>query len=48
MCPITELPIYVNCLCKDCGHKWESEEYAADCPECNGNNIDQVAMMRGL
>ena len=46
--PLVELPIYVNCTCNDCGHKWESETWAKSCPECNNNRIDQTAMMRGL
>lgn len=43
-----ELLIYVNCICKDCGHKWESEMWVKSCPECNNDNICQTAMMRGL
>jgi predicted Zn-ribbon and HTH transcriptional regulator len=45
---VAELPMYVNCVCKDCGHKWESEVLAKNCPECNNNNIDQNVMMCGL
>lgn len=43
-----EMLIYVNCICKDCGHEWESEKWAGHCPECNSSSIDQSAMMRGL
>ncbi len=45
---LVEPPIYVNCICKNCGHKWESESWAKGCPECNNSCIDQTAMMRGL
>lgn len=43
-----EQPIYVNCLCHDCGHKWESEAFVGKCPLCDSNNINQNVMMRGL
>lgn len=45
---LAELPIYVNCICKDCGHRWESEVWIKSCPVCNGDNISQAAMIRGL
>lgn len=45
---LVELLIYVNCTCKDCGHKWESETWVKSCPECSNDNICQTAMMRGL
>ena len=45
---LLELPIYVSCTCKDCGHKWESEKWTKGCPECNSHSIDQAAMVRGL
>jgi predicted Zn-ribbon and HTH transcriptional regulator len=46
--PLVELLIYVNCICADCGHKWESEILVKSCPKCNNDNISQAAMMRGL
>ena len=45
---LVEIPIYVNCICKDCGHKWKSESFTKSCPRCNSNNIEQTPMMRGL
>lgn len=45
---LEELPIYVKCVCKDCGHKWESEMLPKGCPECHRFSIDQTAMIRGL
>lgn len=45
---MSELPIYVNCICKDCDHKWESDAWAKSCPMCSSINITQSAMMSGL
>lgn len=45
---LIESLIYVSCICKNCGHRWESEEWAKSCPECCNSNIDQIAMTRGL
>lgn len=44
---LEELPIYVNCICNECGHKWESQS-TGKCPKCHSKNINQNAMIRGL
>lgn len=43
-----EQPIFVKCLCNNCGHRWESEKWTGKCPICHSDNINQDAMMRGL
>jgi Zn finger protein HypA/HybF involved in hydrogenase expression len=45
---LVELPIYIKCVCKDCGHKWEPDALSKSCPECNSSSIDCITMMRGL
>jgi predicted Zn-ribbon and HTH transcriptional regulator len=45
---VAELQMYVTCVCKDCGHRWESEILAKNCPECNNEDINHISMMRGL
>ncbi len=45
---LTEPPMYVKCFCNNCGHSWESASWARKCPECNSENINQDAMIRGL
>jgi rubrerythrin len=45
---LVELTMYVKCVCRDCGNKWESETLPKSCPECNSFSMDQTTMMRGL
>jgi Zn finger protein HypA/HybF involved in hydrogenase expression len=45
---VVEAPIYVNCVCNDCGHKCELETWIKSCPRCNSNNVSHAAMIRGL
>ena len=45
---VTELLMYVKCICNICGNRWESEVWVGKCPECHNENINQSAMMSGL
>lgn len=45
---LTELLIYVKCICNNCGNRWESKVWVGKCPECHSENINQNAMMSGL